>query len=85
MKIQPMSEPLREQQGCHHEDHHDDGGRQTDGVDGAHSRSTAFTTNPKTTKIAIVRATKMTSPIRTPQLDSATTGTGGCGISKPPF
>ncbi|GAA2308930.1 hypothetical protein GCM10010149_68840 [Nonomuraea roseoviolacea subsp. roseoviolacea] len=61
-------EALRVKEGGDHEDHQHDGADQTYGVDGTHSRSTAFTTSPKTTKTAIVRATKMTSAIPTPRI-----------------
>ncbi len=61
------SETLREQQGRDLEDQQADDHDEPHGVDGAQSRSTAFTTYPSTTKTVIVRATKMTSVIPTAQ------------------
>ncbi|GAA0434591.1 hypothetical protein Acor_32900 [Acrocarpospora corrugata] len=61
-------EPLGEEQRDHHEDHQQDGAAQSGGVHGAHSRSTAVTTNPRITKIATVRARKITSAIPGPLL-----------------
>ncbi|GAA3412832.1 hypothetical protein GCM10018952_27100 [Streptosporangium vulgare] len=64
----PSSETLREEQGRDHEDHQTGDHDETDGVDGAHNRSTALTTSPRITKTATVRATKMTSAIPTPRI-----------------